>query len=377
MSARQPMRQLVAYLTVLAGPEPAGRYLELRYRTDRGMRQRFTDAAQPTEAAAAIVALACTRDVYIGCAPRRRRAGGKDAIAEAWTLWVDCDTPAAIGALADFSPQPAIVIRSGRGLHAYWPLAAPLASGPLERANRRLAHRLGACQSAVTNAAALLRPPASTSYKYAPPRPVVLARFTGERFTTDVVVGGLADPPHRARPPRPPRARPRRSDPLLAIEPAVYVEALTGRRVGRDGKVACPLHPDERPSLHAYPDPADGWTCYSARCWRGDRPNGGDVYTLAAQLWGLSTQADFRELRDRLRELLLPAGATHGKATAARVPASDLSNPRPPRSAAPRRQLPARAAAPPSASHSGATAPAGSDETTSNRPTTTPHHDGD
>jgi hypothetical protein len=105
--------------------------------------------------------------------------------------------------------------------------------------------------------------------------------------------GSLADPPRRARPARSGRARRSSGDPLLAIEPAVYIEALTGRRVGRDGKVACPFHPDERPSLHAYPDPADGWTCYSARCWRGDRPNGGDIYSLAAQLWGLSPEADF------------------------------------------------------------------------------------
>jgi hypothetical protein len=194
MSPGEPMRDLVAYLTVLAGPEPAGSYLELRYRTDRGgMRQRFTDAARPAEAAAAIAALSRSHDVYVGCAPRRRRAGGKDAIAEAWTLWADCDTPESIHQLAGFAPQPAIVIRSGRGLHAYWPLAAPLPPEPLERANRRVAHRLGGCQSAVTNAAAILRPPTTANFKYEPPAPVVLARFTGERFAArEVARSGLA-----------------------------------------------------------------------------------------------------------------------------------------------------------------------------------------
>jgi hypothetical protein len=53
----------------------------------------------------------------------------------------------------------------------------------------------------------------------------------------------------------------------------------TGRRVGRGGKVACPFHADNEPSLHVYPD---HWTCYSAKCWRGDRPNGGDIYTSLA-----------------------------------------------------------------------------------------------
>jgi RepB DNA-primase from phage plasmid len=181
MSRGEPMRDLVAYLTVLAGPEPAGRYVELRYRGERGMSQRFTDAARPTEAAAAIAALSRSRDVYVGCAPRRRRAGGKDAITEAWTLWVDCDTQQSIDQLAGFAPQPAIVIRSGRGLHAYWPLAAPLAREPLERANRRLAYRFDACESAVTNIAAILRPPGTANFKYDPPAPVVLTRFTGER----------------------------------------------------------------------------------------------------------------------------------------------------------------------------------------------------
>jgi hypothetical protein len=308
MSTRQPMRDLLAYLTVLAGPEPSGCYFDLRYRTEDGFRQRFIDAARPTDAATAIAALGRSRDVYVGCAPRRRRAGGKDAIAEAWTLWVDCDTQESIEELASFAPQPAIVVRSGRGLHAYWPLAAPLRQVPLERANRRLAYRLNACQSAVTNVAAILRPPGTANFKYDPPASVALTRFTGERFLADDVAGFLADPPARARPHRSQRTRLRSNDPLLAIEPAAYVEALTGRRVGRDGKVACPFHPDERPSLHAYPDPAAGWACFSARCWQGDRPNAGDIYTLAAQLWGLSTRTDFPELRRRLRELLLPNG---------------------------------------------------------------------
>jgi hypothetical protein len=304
VTARQPMRDLVAYLAVLAGPEPAGDYLNLRYRTDRGMRQRFIDAARPSAAAAAITTLARSRDVYVGCVPRTRRAGGKNALAPSWTLWADCDTATSIAALEDFAPQPAIVVSSGRGLHAYWPLIKPLPPAPLERANRRLAQRLGACQSAVTNAAAILRPPTTTNFKYDPPAPVVLARFTGERFRAEQVTGRLPNPPSPRRPRPDGGQRPRSHDPLHAIEPAVYVEALTGLRVGRDGKVTCPFHPDNEPSLHVYPD---HWTCYSAKCWRGDRPNGGDIYNLAAQLWGLSNHGrDFTELQRRLYARFLP-----------------------------------------------------------------------
>ena len=30
-------------------------------------------------------------DVYVGCAPRTRRHGGRDAIERAFVLWADCD----------------------------------------------------------------------------------------------------------------------------------------------------------------------------------------------------------------------------------------------------------------------------------------------
>jgi hypothetical protein len=312
VSRRLPPRQgLVAFMATLAGAQSVG-FLELRYRYGGGdgMRQRFFDARTPNAAAMAATVLAQQGDVYVGCAPRARREGGKHAVERGWALWVDCDDARAIAKLERFEPQPAMLVRtSARGLHAYWPLDAPLAAAELERANRRLARALDACRSAVTNAAALLRPPATRNYKYDPPTAVVLERFTGERFRAADVTGRLADPPARRRPSAQPAeaSSPRDADPLLGIEPAVYVETLTGRRVGRDGKVACPLHPDSRPSLHAYPDPAGGWACFSAKCWRGDRPNGGDIYDLAGQLWGLSTRGpDFPELRRRLYALFLP-----------------------------------------------------------------------
>jgi len=273
-------------MVTLAGPDPAG-LLELRHRRRdrRGMRQRFFN--KPQAAAMAATVLSQTGDVYVGCAPRTRRAGGKDAIQQGWTLWVDCDDPQAIAALERFEPQPAIVVRtSARGVHVYWPLAQPLPPAELEGANRRLAHALGACLSAVTNAAAVLRPPATTNWKYEPPAPVTLERYTGERLRVEQVTARLPDPPTapRRRPPCGPSGA-RAADPLLAIEPTVYVETLTGRRVSRAGKIACPFHHDTEPSLHAYPDPARGWACFSAKCWRGDRPNGGDIYNLAGQLW--------------------------------------------------------------------------------------------
>jgi hypothetical protein len=129
---------------------------------------------------------------------------------------------------------------------------------------------------------------------------VILERFTGE-LTSAAAVTDHLPPPHLVAGGRP-RGREERGseDPLLALEPRSYVEALTGLRVGRDGKVSCPFHEDRTPSLHVYETPAGGWYCY--RCERGI-----SVYDLAAALWGLETRgAGFIELRRRLYELCLP-----------------------------------------------------------------------
>lgn len=294
-----PRQRAVAFMAVLARGEEG--FLELRHRRHASGRvvQRFFHAVQPNAAASVANVLSRTGDVFVGCVLRTKREGCKDAVPHGRVLWVDCDDPSAIEALGRFEPRPAIVVRSSpRGLHAYWPLQTSLPSGELEQANRRLAHALGACESAVTNVAAVLRPPNTLNWKYQPTAPVTIERLTRETFIAEEVAGRLPEPPvPPARCEPLPRARRRAGDRLLAIEPAVYIECLTGRHVGRDRKVPCPFHPDRHPSLHVYPD---HWTCYSAKCWRGDRPNGGDIYNLAGQLWGLSTKSDFVELRRRL-----------------------------------------------------------------------------
>ena len=210
------------------------------------MRQRFFAATEPNAAATAATVLAQTGDVYVGCAPRAERTGHKQAVPHAWVLWVDCDDPRSIAALERFEPQPAIVVRtSGRGRHAYWPLDRPLSVAELERANRRLAHALGA-DPACADAARILRPPATLKWKYEPPSPVTLERFTGERLDPDQVTGALPDPPQTrpCRPPGEPSAA-RAGDPLLAIDPAVYV-ARADRPAGgprRQGRLPVPPRP--------------------------------------------------------------------------------------------------------------------------------------
>lgn len=87
-------------------------------------------------------------------------------------------------------------------------------------------------------------------------------------------------------------------DALHAIEARIYFATLTGIDAG-NGKVCCPLpgHDERTGSLHVYPDDG-GWYCYG--CHRG-----GNIYDLAAALWGLTTRGrDFRELHNRLCELM-------------------------------------------------------------------------
>ena len=74
---------------------------------------------------------------------------------------------------------------------------------------------------------------------------------------------------------------------------------LTGQTPNRAGKISCPFHEDDTPSLHVYPTPRRGWYCYG--CGRG-----GSVYDLAALLCGVTPRGtEFVELRDRLHRLLI------------------------------------------------------------------------
>jgi hypothetical protein len=263
------------------------------------MRRRFHPVDRPELSAEVVLLLAREHDVYVGCAPRRRRHGGKEAVARVWALWADCDGPESSARLLDFEPAPSIIVRSGSAdnRHAYWPLIEPLSPRAAEAANTRLAHALGA-DPAATDAVRILRPPHTRNFKHRPPARVKLERLVEERQMADALLRELPELPEERRPSREPGPALRRDDPLRAIEPAVYVEALTGQRVGGDRKVPCPFHDDTSPSLHVYETPEGGWYCFS--CKRGT-----SVYDLAAPLWGLATRgADFLELRRRLRGLL-------------------------------------------------------------------------
>jgi hypothetical protein len=293
-------RALETYLGALFGAEPDGAYVELRGRRQSGgMGQVFYGVRDVARIAAAIGAAGQRTDVYVGVAPRSRQGGTRQAVDRVHVLWADLDSPDAKDALRAFRPLPSIVIGSGSGLHAYWSLWPPIGPDEAERANRRLAHALGADPRA-TDAARILRPPETFNHKGAEPRPVEIRRLIADVFSVGQVVGALPDPPdHPQR--RATGPRPTGDDPLLGIPPPVYIEGLTGLAPGRDGKVCCPLHEDRTPSLHVYEDPDQGWYCFG--CGRG-----GTVYDLGAALSGLGTRGEeFRRLREWIASRLLSA----------------------------------------------------------------------
>jgi hypothetical protein len=291
------------FLAALAGAAARGELLELRYRLDDGQRmgQVFDRTTRVGGLATRAIALGRRTDVYVGCAPRTRRYGGRDAVDRAFVMWVDCDGDRAVAALQGFEPAPSIVIASGSGsnCHGYWPLTEPLARDDIERANRRLAYALGA-DPASADAARILRVPGTLSHKLDPPTAVDATRLeTDRRVDAADVVGSLPDPPApaTARAPIAP-AEHRGDDPLLAIAPDVYVRRLLGVDVPRHRKVPCPFHEDRQASLHVYETAERGWYCFGA-CRRG-----GTIYDLAAPLYGYTARGgDFLRLRAELCRL--------------------------------------------------------------------------
>jgi hypothetical protein len=328
-----PMSPAELYLRMLIERAPPSTLLEVRYRRAESsgdapawgnFNHFFIDIQVLWERmrrdASFIRSIGQRTDVYVGCAPRLRYSGSREDVAPAAVLWADCDGPAALAALASFTISPSVIVTSGspagnigssesqrENAHAYWPLTHPLDVDALEEANRRLAQALGA-DPRCADAARILRVPDTLNFKHDPPCPVTLRRYTTIRHRPQDLLAALPDlPAPSASPPlRVTRRDPdpaRGEDPLQAIEPRYYVRILTSRERGRDGKIRCPFHEDETPSLHVYSTPEQGWTCFACTTTNGRRL-GGDIYTLASLLWGIPNHGKtFYELRDRLDDL--------------------------------------------------------------------------
>jgi hypothetical protein len=289
-------RELTAFLSLLVARERGG-LLEVRARLARGgMAQQFHRAGRLREAADQVRRLGQRTDVYVGCAPRLRRAGDHSALGSVWALWVDCDGAESVSRLYAILPAPSVIVRSGTGenVHAYWSLLRPLSAQEAAAANRRLAEVVGADLRSA-DATRILRPPGTRNFKHEPPRAVTLECFKPARsFIVPELIGSRPGVAARGSVPLPSPVG--ESDPLRRIPPDVYVRVLTGRVAGRDRKVLCPLHDDRTPSLHVYETPEQGWYCFG--CGRG-----GSIYDLAAAIYGLAPRGTaFLRLRALLNE---------------------------------------------------------------------------
>jgi hypothetical protein len=304
-----PLDAAALYLRTLTAYAPPNTLLDVRYRTQAHEFARFFLAVHDPRAARTITRIGRRTDVYVGCAPRTCRRGRRQDIAPTPLLWADCDTPNAAAALARFQPTPTMIVTSGSGehphpnTHAYWLLTRALSPDQLEHANRRLAAALDA-DPKCADPARILRVPGTLNFKHNPPRPVRVLEHTGALYRPVEILTAL--PPLPAPAPHAHQStydHASAKDPLQTIAPTRYVSALTGRTPGRDGKIHCPFHPDRTPSLHVYPTPQQGWTCYGCTTPTGT-PLGGDIYTLASLLWHTPTKGhDFHTLRHWLDAL--------------------------------------------------------------------------
>jgi hypothetical protein len=298
---RQPLKELPLYLRMLAGEPSPGQSFDVRWTTPSGdMNRRFVSAQRIHDAARQITHLAARTDVYVGVALRDGRTyGGKTAISGSHLLYIECDDQHAARSLAAFAHPPTMELASGtpEHLHLYWWLHARAANLQVESANRRLALTLGGDPASV-DIARILRPPETFNYKHDPPQAVRLIAYReAARYTLAELTAGLPGAPAQGRRnhrPRHGRARTALDRLLLAIPPAEYVRVLAGRKPNQAGKIACPFHDDEHPSLQLY---ADGsFYCFGSGCGKG-----GTIYDFAAHLWGMTPRRDeFFELRERL-----------------------------------------------------------------------------
>ncbi len=294
--------ELRTYLRALAQDATPTQVFDLRYTLSEGrMARRFVSVLQIGQLARQISELAPTRDVYLGAVLRDSPRAGQAAITGSRLLYIESDDPQTAERLAAFPYRPTMVIASGSPghLHLYWRLAELASPREVEGANRRLAVELGA-ETACTDVARLLRPPRTLNHKHSPPAPVRLLTHdaTAHWALPDILAALPLDPlPRDIKATR--LRRPRRDGSsldraLLEISAAEYVRVLSNREPNRAGKVECPFHQENTPSLQLYPDGT--FYCFGASC-----RNGGTIFDFAAALWGTGTRGEqFRHLRRRL-----------------------------------------------------------------------------
>lgn len=133
----------------------------------------------------------CPATVDMNRCPHVKR--GADHVSRLTTAWGDFDVVstdepskaypsrgAAVEALMSVTPSPRILVGSGAGVHAYWPLTAPTHElARVEAVNRGIRDRLRGDNA--IDAARILRVAGTFNHKHGAPLPVELLRCSDER----------------------------------------------------------------------------------------------------------------------------------------------------------------------------------------------------
>lgn len=305
--------ELRVYLHALARYAQPGQSFDVRWLARDGvMVKSHIYSAYLDNTERFIRLLSTFTDVYVGVALRNGiRHGGKDSIDGSHLAYVEIDHPNAADALRAFSPVPSMVVSSGSAghLHAYWSLYQLLPGDTIEHLNRRLAIRLGGDPASV-DIARILRPPETTNRKRSVISDVRLIHYDATAIHTfDSLDASLpAEPASVIRPAKglaqgPSRTVPdQRLEELLAVPSPVYAKALADAEANRAGKILCPFHSEETPSLQLYSD--GSFYCFGRDCKRG-----GTVIDFGAYLSGIAPRrSSFITLRDRLWDQLCRGG---------------------------------------------------------------------
>jgi hypothetical protein len=108
-----PLDQTLAFLRLLAGDQPQGRYLEIRSRIPSGMRQEFFAATRLDALHRRALWLGQRTDTYIGVVLRDTRSGKKEAVSRSHLIWCEIDSADAGDRLAGAGLKPAATVLSG------------------------------------------------------------------------------------------------------------------------------------------------------------------------------------------------------------------------------------------------------------------------
>ena len=95
-------RRPAGWITAAGAPRSAAARRPSAAPAGRKRISEFFPVEERENAGALILDHARTTDVYVGCAPRKRRSGTKDAVGHVWTLWAECDGEDSVEALRRF-----------------------------------------------------------------------------------------------------------------------------------------------------------------------------------------------------------------------------------------------------------------------------------